>query len=506
MIILLALLCIALLAIIVVQIGKVTELATKIRGEEEVQLAVNQRHGNYSMIFVVLFLLATVISAWYYKDTMLWYGPHQPASEHGSSLDSLFNITLFFTGIVFVITHILLFYFAWKYKGERNRKATFMPHDNKLEIVWTVIPAVVMTFLVISGLDAWNTVMADIDPDEDYIEIEATGYQFAWHIRYPGADGKLGARNYELISATNPVGQDWTDVKNVDDLHPGEIVLPLDKKVRVRIIGRDVLHNFYLPHFRVKMDAVPGMPTYFVFTPKITTEEYRRQLGALDLDGNPKHPEWHEPIDPGDPESPKKYESFNYELACAELCGTGHYSMRRIVRIVPEAEYEAWLKEQQPYYLSSIRNTANDPWTDVLFDAEIEARTAEFNERLEGALSAEAAAEKTLNLEHVHFGAGGAKLTELSRYQLDNLADALGKYPQVAIEISGHTDNTGEPEGNLALSQERAKAVQDYLMGKGIAESRLRTVGYGQTRPVASNDTEDGRAQNRRIEFRITAQ
>jgi cytochrome c oxidase subunit II len=506
MTILLALLCIALLAIIVVQIGKVTELATKIRGEEEVQLSVNQRHGNYSMIFMVLFLLATVISAWYYKDTMLWYGPHQPASEHGSSLDSLFNITLFFTGIVFVITHILLFYFAWKYRGERNRKATFMPHDNKLEIVWTVIPAVVMTFLVISGLDAWNTVMADIDPDEDYIEIEATGYQFAWHIRYPGADGKLGARNYELISPTNPVGQDWTDAKNVDDLHPGEIVLPVGKKVRVRIIGRDVLHNFYLPHFRVKMDAVPGMPTYFVFTPKITTEEYRRQLGALGLDGNPKHPEWHEPTDPNDPESPKKYEAFNYELACAELCGTGHYSMRRIVRIVPEAEYEAWLKEQQPYYLSSIRNTANDPWTDVLFDVEIEARTAEFNERLEGALSAEAAAEKTLKLEHVHFGTGGAKLTELSRYQLDNLADALGKHPQMAIEISGHTDNTGEPEGNLALSQERAKAVQDYLVGKGIAESRLRTAGYGQTRPVASNDTEDGRAQNRRIEFRITAQ
>jgi cytochrome c oxidase subunit 2 len=495
-----------LLAIIVVQIGKVTELATKIRGEEEVQLAVNQRHGNYSMIFMILFLLATVISAWYYKDTMLWYGPHQPASEHGSSLDYLFNITLFFTGIVFVITHILLFYFAWKYRGERNRKATFMPHDNKLEIVWTVIPAVVMTFLVISGLDAWNTVMADIDPDEDYTEIEATGYQFAWHIRYPGADGKLGARNYELISATNPVGQDWTDVKNVDDLHPGEIVLPVGKKVRVRIIGRDVLHNFYLPHFRVKMDAVPGMPTYFVFKPTVTTEEYRRQLGALDLDGNPKHPEWHEPIDPSDPESPKKYESFNYELACAELCGTGHYSMRRIVRIVPEAEYQAWLKEQQPYYLSSIRNTVNDPWTDVLFDAEIEARTAEFNERVEGALSAEGAAGKTLELEHVRFGTGGAKLTELSRYQLDNLADALGKYPQMSIEISGHTDNTGEPEGNMSLSQERAKAVHDYLVGKGIAESRLRTAGYGQTRPVASNDTEDGRAQNRRIEFRIIAQ
>ena len=506
MTILLALLCIVLLAVIVVQIGKVTELAAKIRGEEEIQLGVNRRHGNYSLVFMIVFLLATIVSAWYYKDSMLWYGPHTSASAHGGSLDYLFNITLFFTGIVFVITQILLFYFAWKYSGERNRKATYMPHDHKLEIIWTIIPAIVMTFLVVGGLDAWNEVMADIGPDEDHIEIEATGYQFAWHLRYPGADGKLGTRNYEMISAINPLGQDWADKKNVDDLHPGEVVLPVNKKVRVRITARDVLHNFYLPHFRVKMDAVPGMPTYFVFTPTITTEDYRRQLGALDLEGNPKHPEWHELSDPADPESPKKYESFNYELACAELCGIGHYSMRRIVRIVPEAEYEAWLREQQPYYYSSIRNTEADPWKDILFDEEIKARSEEFNERVDKARSAEGAADKSLKLEHVNFATGGAGLTPLSRYQLDNLASAMNKYPQMAIEISGHTDSTGEPESNLALSQQRAQSVYDYLLGKGVADSRMRAVGYGQSRPVASNDTEEGRTENRRIEFRIISQ
>ena len=110
------------------------------------------------------------------------------------------------------------------------------------------------------------------------------------------------------------------------------------------------------------MDAVPGMPTYFVFTPKITTEEYRRKLGALDLNGQPKYPEWHEPVDPSDPESPKRYEAFDFELACAELCGKGHYAMRRVVRIVSEGEYEDWLSKQQSYYESAIKGTDDDPY------------------------------------------------------------------------------------------------------------------------------------------------
>ena len=266
----------------------------------------------------------------------------------------MFNLTLLFTGIVFVLTQILLFYFAYKYSGKTGRKALFMPHDNKLEVLWTVVPAVVMTLLVISGLDAWNEVMADVKEGEEYIEIEATGYQFAWHLRYPGPDGKLGSRDYKKINAFNPIGQDWTDEKNWDDLHPSEIVLPVGKKVRVRITSRDVLHNFFLPHFRMKMDAVPGMPTYFVFTPSKTTDEYRRELS--------KYKEYQAPSDPANPDSDPLWKTFNYELACAELCGSGHYSMRRLVRIVSEEEYNQWLSEQPAYYLASIRDTDEDPF------------------------------------------------------------------------------------------------------------------------------------------------
>ena len=122
---LIIILCIALIAILLVQIGRVTELAAKIRGEEEVQLQTNRRNGLFGMVFLVGFLVFCFWSAAEYKNYILWYGPHEAASMHGGSLDSLFNTTLFFTGIVFVITHIALFYFAWKYAGKKGQKSTY---------------------------------------------------------------------------------------------------------------------------------------------------------------------------------------------------------------------------------------------------------------------------------------------------------------------------------------------------------------------------------------------
>ncbi len=358
MTILITILSIILLAVVVVQIGKVTELASKLRGEEVAELESNNRTAFWLLLFGVGFLVFCIWSAWHYKNYMMGYGPHESASEHGGQLDSLFNVTLIFTGIVFVLTQVALFWFSYIYKKDPNRRATYISHDDKLEIVWTIVPAIVMTILVINGLVAWNDVMADVSEDEDYIEIEATGYQFAWTIRYPGADGKIGAKDFRLIDlGNNPLGQDWTDPKNHDDFHADEIVLPVGKKVRVRITSRDVLHNFYLPHFRVKMDAVPGIPTYFVFTPSKTTEEYRQMLRGYE--------EYQIPTDENDPESEPKWKTFNYELACAELCGIGHYSMRKIVRIVSEEEYNDWLQTQSSWYYNSVRNTDSDPYKGV---------------------------------------------------------------------------------------------------------------------------------------------
>ncbi|MCB0640607.1 MAG: OmpA family protein [Phaeodactylibacter sp.] len=492
----LGLACVVLIAVVVIQIGKVTELASAVRGEEEAQDSVNGRTAPLMLVFVVLFLIYCIWSAIDYSPYMLGYGPHESASAHGGRLDSMFNITLFFTGIVFVITQFALFYFAWKYRGRSEGKAVYLPHDNRLEIVWTAIPAVVMTFLVVGGLDAWNEVMADVNDDEEFMEIEATGYQFAWHLRYPGADGKLGARNYKLIDATNPVGQDWNDTKNLDDLHPAEIVLPVNKKVRVRITSRDVLHNFYLPHFRVKMDAVPGMPTYFVFTPTKTTEEYRQQLRAYD--------EYQAPTDPTDPESEPLWKTFNYELACAELCGSGHYSMRRVVRIVSEEEYQDWLSQQESYYLSSIRNTDKDPFKGQLLDVEISQRKESFNTSVDEARALPDSVARIIELQYVNFETGSAVLTSNSKYELENLKEVMNKYPTMTIELGGHTDNTGDAAANQSLSQARANAVFDFLNANGIDPERLSAVGYGQSRPIDSNDTEEGRANNRRTELKIT--
>jgi len=353
-----------LLAVILLQIGKITEIAGKLRGEEDMQMRSNAFHARLGVVFMVGFLIFVIVSFMYYKNSMLGYGPHTAASEHGVWIDNLFNVTMIITGIVFFITHVLLFWFAYKYRERTGHKATFYPHNNMLEMIWMGIPAVVMTFLVIGGLSVWNRTMGDIPEDmvvgKDYIEVEATGLQWQWILRHPGDDGVLGERYYKNITGLNPLGQKWEDERNLDDIHPSELVLPVGTPVRVRIIARDVLHNFYLPHFRVKMDAVPGLPTYFVFTPTTTTEEYRQRLRD--------YPEWQAPS--ADDETKQRWETFNYELACAELCGRGHFSMKRIVRVVEPEEYVEWLASQKSYYSTTIQGTQEDTAKGVLSEAE----------------------------------------------------------------------------------------------------------------------------------------
>ncbi|MCA0238303.1 MAG: OmpA family protein [Bacteroidetes bacterium] len=493
---LIIILCVILISIVLVQIGKVMELTSQIKGEQEVLRDNSKWNGWLSLAFMVVFLVGVVVSAWAYRNEMMGYGPHQSASEHGSKLDSLFAWTLFFTGIVFVITHIMLFWFAYKYRWQAGRKSQFVSHDNRLEMIWTAIPAVVMTFLVVRGLDAWNTVMADVKPDEDYMEIEATGQQFNWVIRYPGPDGKLGTKNYKLVTANNQIGMDFNDPKGWDDVMPGqELLLPVGKKVRVRITAKDVLHNFFLPHFRVKMDAIPGLPTYFVFTPIKTTSEYRNELR--------KYPEYNVPADPADPTGPKRWEKFEYELACAELCGKGHYSMKRIFRVVSQEEFDEWYKKQESFYFTQIRDKDEDPNKGKTLDVEVGMRAKAFSESVKTAVESADANAKTLVLKHVNFETGSSALTADSRYELDNLVTAMTTYPSLVIEVAGHTDNVGDPAANLTLSGQRAASVAKYLTDRGIPASRLRPRGYGDTKPVAENDTEENRAKNRRTEFTI---
>ena len=218
------LVCVALLMLVILQIGRVRDLAKQLRGAEEVEARNTTMTGFYLVGFMVLFLIATTGSMYLYKNYMLGYGPHESASAHGGLIDSMMGWTLLVTYIVFILTHVLLFWYAYKYRAQKGRKAEFISHNNTLEIVWTGIPAIVMTFLVIGGLDAWNDIMADVGTDEEILEIEATGWQFAWTLRYPGEDGLLGRKDFRLIDGVNSLGQDWNDMKNVDDFHASDLV------------------------------------------------------------------------------------------------------------------------------------------------------------------------------------------------------------------------------------------------------------------------------------------
>lgn len=260
------------------------------------------------------------------------HGPmsmHESASVHGLDIDFMFNITLILTTIVFILTHIALFGFSFKYRGSENRKAYFYPHNNSLERIWTIIPAIVLTVLVLLGFFTWRSITnVSLEDQKKAINIEVIGEQFKWSLRYAGADNEVGKRNYKLTTPTNGLGIDFNDQKSWDDKLVSEIVIPVNKPVRFTIGSKDVLHSFYLPDFRAQMNAVPGMPTYFQFTPRLTTAQMREKRN------NPK---------------------YDYVLLCAKICGAGHYNMQSKVTVVSEADYATWIAKQALYYNDDVK-------------------------------------------------------------------------------------------------------------------------------------------------------
>lgn len=245
----------------------------------------------------------------------------ESASEHGVITDNLFWITMAIICFVVVVTHLLLFYFPFKYQYDENRKAAFYPEDHKLEYIWTIIPAIVLSVLVFFGWRTWSDITAKAP--ENAVSLEIMGKQFAWQVRYPGADGVIGKYNFRKIdNKSNEFGMDLSDKANFDDFVPREIHIPKGRPVVFKIRAKDVLHSVFLPHFRQKMDAVPGMPTTFWFVPKYTTSEMK------EITGNPE---------------------FKYELACTEICGRGHFAMRYIVVVDEPEDFEKWQKEQQSW-------------------------------------------------------------------------------------------------------------------------------------------------------------
>jgi cytochrome c oxidase subunit 2 len=260
------------------------------------------------------------------------------ASKHATEVELLFWVTMAVTFTVFIVTQVIMFYFGYKYRYKKERKAYFYPENHKLEIVWTVIPAIVLVGLIGWGLVKWNNIMGPAPKDAEVIEI--VGYQFAWASRYPGPDNELGNANYKLIDVENIVGIDFTDSSSLDDFMPREIHIPKGKPVLFKIKARDVIHSVYLPYMRSQMNAVPGMPTQMWFIPTKTTAEMREETGN---------------------------ENFNFEIVCNKICGRAHFSMKHTVIVEEEWEYIKWKNEQKSwieknpdYYADFIKNNSTD--------------------------------------------------------------------------------------------------------------------------------------------------
>lgn len=314
----LAVFVVVLIFVVIFQIAKASEYVSILKGEKKSREQSNRINGFLMIVFLVLGL----IGVWWCHDLLEGKMLGESASEQGVEVDRLIKITFIITMAVFVVTQILLFWFAFKYQEKEGKTAFYFPHNNKLEVIWTVIPAIVLTILVAFGIRHWLRITSEAPKDAMIVEV--TGKQFNWIVRYPGKDGQLGRKNFKNINnEDNPVGQDWADKLNEDDVIAPDLHLVVGKNVKLIIGSRDVVHDVGLPHFRLKMDAVPGIPTTLWFKPLYTTAEMKKRTGNPD---------------------------FVYELSCDQMCGSGHYSMKANIIVETQEEYDKWLASQPTQY------------------------------------------------------------------------------------------------------------------------------------------------------------
>lgn len=378
MIIFLIVLSLVLAVLAIGQLIRVFEATSKLRGEVSPLPTDSENRYQAKMMLVFMFGYFSFF-AW----LVARYGDHllpESASEHGIVLDNLLDFNFYVIIVVFVITHFYLFYFPFKYVFNKDRKAYYYTHSNKLELLWTTVPAIFLSIVMVYGLSAWIDITMD-DVPKDAITIELYPKQFDWTARYAGADSTLGTSNYNMISSTNPLGlitalsvsQKIAELQkeieeyeselsqapegglkqqeliekiakrnrqlekvrtfeslegleinagNDDVLVKTEFVIPNNREVLFQFRSKDVIHSAYMPHFRAQMNCVPGMVTEFHFKPIITTEQMREKT---------QNPE------------------FDYILLCNKVCGVAHYNMQMNIKVVEEEEFNQWMAEQSTF-------------------------------------------------------------------------------------------------------------------------------------------------------------
>lgn len=321
----LVVIAILILFILLIQLNSVIGLLGEISGKPAIDWA--KWNPRLMLLFLILFLGAGI---WEFNHDSKFFFP-QSASEHGIKMDAMFNLTTVLILIVFFLTQTALFWFAYKYRTREGHKAYYYPHNDRLEVIWTIIPAIALAVLITNGLKTWGGITAAPPTDAQNIEIYA--FQFGWKARYAGEDKKLGEHNFRLISAENDLGINWKDEKSHDDMILTEIHVPVNKNVNFKFRAKDVIHSAYMPYFRAQMNVVPGVPTNFWMKPIITTAEMKEILRK---------------------EGRKDVDTWDYYVYCNKICGSAHYNMKIKMVVETEAEYNKWLSTQKSTYASMM--------------------------------------------------------------------------------------------------------------------------------------------------------
>jgi len=374
---LIILLVIVLGAIAVAQLVRIYEISAKLRKNEEHEISNRDNNLNARMMFG--FMIAFFAFFIYLMTTYGWTGRGSAASDEGVEMDWLLNLNFVIVIAIFFFTNFLLFFFTWRYVRKPGVPAFYYPHNNKLEMLWTVVPAIVLAVIIILGLQTWNRLSGPSTPEAEKIELFSK--QFDWTARYAGADNTLGLYDYKLtldnnelaLLTTNTIDSSLNNMLNGstgirslqkllnnrdtvfsdstlnvlrtdlsrkerlyrfmtqmkqnhnpkldasawdDIIQKDTLYLCKGQEYEIALRAKDVIHSAYFPHFRAQMNAVPGMATRLKFTPNKTTAEMRRE---------------------------KNDEKFNYILMCNKICGGAHYKMKMVVVVLDKSAYKKWM-------------------------------------------------------------------------------------------------------------------------------------------------------------------